>query len=74
MSWTTNPNTAAWFATRFASAEHDPAVYSLRVNPEHILHITNERAEEEVVVDVWKCGRMKQMSKIPESVKPTSKI
>jgi|GEM_PF-6754476 len=70
LSWTTNPNTAAWFAIRHARPYAVPAVYSLRVKPEEILCITNDREEEEVMVAAWDCGRMKRLEPMPESIKP----
>lgn len=73
MSWTRDPKIAAWFATSFATRTilplgAIPAVYSLRVNPEQILCITNERSEEEVIVAAWECGRMKRLDIMPESI------
>ena len=70
ISWTTNPNTAAWFASRHSVAGGDPAVYSLLVRPDQILYITNARNEEEVVIEVWRCGRAKRLLPMPPSIKP----
>lgn len=70
MSWTTNPNTAAWFASRHSVAGGDPAVYSLLVRPDQILYMTNDRNEEEVVIKVWICGSAKRLLPMPPSIKP----
>jgi len=70
ISWTTNPNTAAWFASRYSVAGGDPAVYSLLVRPDQILYMTNARNEEEVVIEVWSCGRAKRLLPMPPSIKP----
>ena len=70
MSWTTNPNTAAWFASRYPVAGGKPVVYSLLVRPDQIIYMTNARNEEEVVVEVWSCGRSKRMLPMPQSIKP----
>ena len=75
LSWTTNPNTAAWFATDYFRPNSPrpgsiPAVYSLWVKPEQILHITNEREEEEIIIATWECGRVKRLEPMPESIKP----
>lgn len=69
-SWTTNPNTAAWFATRYSTPESFPAVYSVVARVQDVLFMTNERAEQEAVVDAWACGRMRRLKTLPESVKP----
>lgn len=71
LSWTTKPSTAAWFTTRFATPEDDPAVYSLTVTAEDVLFMTNERAEDEVVVSIWDCGRIKRLNEIPQAIKPS---
>lgn len=70
MSWTANPNTAAWFASRFPAAGRNPAVYSLLVRPDQILYMTNARNEEEVVIALWMCGRAKRLLPMPQSIKP----
>jgi hypothetical protein len=70
VSWTKNPNTAAWFALRNARPGDKPAVYSLRVKPKEIFFITNERAEEEVMVSAWNIRRMKRLDPMPDPVKP----
>ncbi len=70
LSWSMNPNTAAWFATRFPSPYRIPAVYSVRVRPEQILLVLNDRGEEEVVVEVSQLGRLKRLNPMPESVYP----
>lgn len=70
LSWTTNPHTAAWFATRYSKPNTSPAVYAVRARPENILLMTNERAEEEVVLAAWKCGRLTRMDPMPAVVKP----
>lgn len=69
LSWTLEPRVAAWFATRHAG-QGEPAVYSLRVEPESILVVTNERSEAEVVVAIWECGRTKRVIPMPEPRKP----
>jgi hypothetical protein len=71
LSWTMNPNTAAWFATRLTQPGSTPAVYSLQVKPEEILCITNQRNEEEVIIAIGECGRTKRLEPIPESIKPS---
>ena len=70
LSWTTNPNTAAWFAKRYTRPERTPAVYSIRARPENILLVTNCRAEQEVVLSVWDCGPVKRLDPMPRSIKP----
>lgn len=70
MSWTENPNTAAWFASRYPGAGRKPAVYSLLVRPDQIIYMTNARNEEEVVIEVWRCGKAKRLFPMPQSIKP----
>lgn len=66
LSWSLNPNLAAWFATRYAR-RGKPAVFSLLVDPQSILMITNDRREEEVIVATWKCGTAKRVIPMPEA-------
>lgn len=70
-SWTTNPNTAAWFATRHAGPIDAPAVYSITVESENILFATDDRSESEIVIAVWRCGRVKRIHPMPESIHPS---
>lgn len=65
LSWTTNPGIAAWFATRFAKPEDDPAVYSVTVDPSAVFFMTNERSEEEAVIEPRGLP-MKRLAKMPE--------
>lgn len=70
LSWTRNPNTAAWFALRHPEASRNPVVYSLLVKPDQIIFMTNDRNEEEVVIEVWRCGKEKRLHPMPRSIKP----
>lgn len=72
LSWTTNPGTAAWFASRHQRPGDSPAVYSLRIKPEDVFFMTNERSEQEAVVDAWQCGRMKRLEALPVIVNPAT--
>jgi hypothetical protein len=65
LSWTTDKHMAAWFATRFATKDDDPAVYSLKVSPSHIFLMTNDRSEREAVIASWECGRLRRLPVIP---------
>jgi hypothetical protein len=47
-SWTTQRGVAAWFATRYAIG--DPVVVKATVNSSRILHVCDERSEQEVVI------------------------
>lgn len=71
-SWTSNPSTAAWFASRFTFPDANPALYSVCVRPEHVLFVTNDRSEEEVVVAIWQCSKIKRVSPMPAAIKPGS--
>lgn len=57
LSWTLDPNIAAWFATRFG--KEDPRVFSTVVDAENFLFATDERNEKEVVMVPSKVTRMK---------------
>jgi len=70
LSWTTNPNTAAWFATRKPRPGRFPAVYSILARPKDILLMTNVRAEEDVALAFWKGGHVKRLIPMPRSIKP----
>lgn len=70
MSWTTNKNTAAWFALRWQREGQAPAVYSLYIKPEDVFFMTNERSEAEAVVAAWQCGRVKRLEPMPEAINP----
>lgn len=70
LSWTTNPSTAAWFASRNSSGDMVSAVYSIRVTPADILFATNERLEEELVIAAWQCGKMKRLLQMPPIAQP----
>jgi hypothetical protein len=70
LSWTLDPNVAAWFATRLGS-HGNPAVFSLAVDPGSIFTITDERGEQEVVVAIWECARTKLEKTMPEPRDPS---
>lgn len=49
-SWTSNYDTAMWFAKRLTPWLKDPAVYKVVVSKDNILFHTNERKESEYVL------------------------
>jgi hypothetical protein len=55
-SWTASRERGPWFADRFTSLLHDPAVYTITVGEESILAYVNERQEEEFIVDPLALG------------------
>ena len=48
LSWTLNPDTAEWFATRFGE---DGTVYKAQIDKSHIYAYFSGRSESEVIVD-----------------------
>jgi hypothetical protein len=52
-SWTASFEQAQWFSERFATLAPDPAVYRLVVPQVAVLAYTNERKEEEFIVEVF---------------------
>jgi hypothetical protein len=69
LSWTTSPQIAAWFALRFATDQDSPAVYRLTVPPERILFLTNERQEEEVIIDARGIPGLSRLKELPEPIR-----
>lgn len=62
MSWTSNPQTAAWFALKFNERKQiSPAVYRMVVPATSVYFYTNERGEEEFVIDTENCGEAEQV-------------
>jgi len=53
ISWTLEPDIAAWFARRYALMDGRGAVLAAEVSPRHVLGIFHERQEAEVVVN-WR--------------------
>jgi hypothetical protein len=51
-SWTTSLEKAQWFAKRFADEVPDPQVYRIEVPERAVLACTNERDEQEFLVQV----------------------
>lgn len=71
ISWTANPNTAAWFALElFSRPQKAPAVYQLVVPESLVYFYMNDRGEQEFVVAIGKCGRIKRIP-MPEPIKPS---
>ena len=70
LSWTTNPHTASWFAGRYSTAEKTPAVYSLPVTGKDVFFMTNERSEQEVVINPWRMDGLKRLPEMPVAIKP----
>lgn len=54
ISWTTNQDTAKWFANRFATDEHPARVYKVTANKKDCLCYFGNRGEHEIVLDVTK--------------------
>ncbi len=54
LSWTGNIDTAMWFAERFKNVLHDPAVFQVKVPRKWIMAYSNDRNEDEYIIDV-KC-------------------
>lgn len=68
VSWTTNPNTAAWFATR-GKAPH-PVVYATTLKTEWVIFTRQDRQEEEIVVAGWEIGRVEALKELPVPIRP----
>jgi hypothetical protein len=51
MAWSTDPERAAWFATRDELHKRDALVYTVTVEPSTVLALLDGRNEAEVVVD-----------------------
>jgi hypothetical protein len=67
LSWTSDPNTAAWFARRYVNLE-DPAVYKVKVYNEEIYARISDRGEKEYVVYPGKKPR--RLKVMPKPIKP----
>ena len=71
LSWTSSPNTAAWFATRF---EHlpDPAVYTITVDRKDIYIYTDERNEDEYIVKLPREMTPRRLKTMPAPIRPSN--
>ena len=52
ISWTTEYETAKWFAERFATDEHKARIYKVVANKENCLCYFGNRGEHEIILDV----------------------
>ena len=52
ISWTTNYDTAKWFADRFSTDEHRARIYQADIPKEHCLCCFDCRGEHEIIVDI----------------------
>jgi hypothetical protein len=57
ISWTTDPDQAAWFAQRFS--DKGGRIYSIAVNREAIIAYFSDRSESEVIIDPRKLGPLR---------------
>ena len=77
-SWTLDKNIAAWFAVKCSRndrSENDrPAVYKRIAPPEAIFYYTNERKEEEVVLDPERCEPVTRLSYMPTPIEWSTEI
>lgn len=73
LSWTSSPNTAAWFATRF---EHlaDPAVYTITVDRKDIYVYTENRNEEEYIVNLPRELTPQRLEAMPAPISPNNDV
>jgi len=73
-SWTRNKHIASWFANWNCKRSNNPPsralVYSTKVNPENIILCTNDRLEEEVVIDKESMSNFKLLKKTPVPFHP----
>lgn len=72
ISWTSSPNIAAWFALEAGRPEprKDPAVFSLFVPEERVFFYTNDKDEQEFVLDMYPQARPKRIDPMTEPVQP----
>lgn len=75
-SWTLKPETAAWFAAvcgrSYGRPDKTPAVYRMMAPPEAIYFYTNERGEDEIVLNPRHCGPAKRLPALPTPIQPKS--
>lgn len=67
LSWTGSPEIASWFATKFnpSRKRKNPAIFKLIVPNNKIYFYSNDRNEDEFVVDVWPQARPKRLPELP---------
>ena len=65
MSWTSNSNTAAWFA-EFLNEGTEAGVYTATVHVDSVFLYTNDTGEEEYVIEVPKGVKVKRVHPMPE--------
>jgi len=73
LSWTSSPNTAAWFATKF---EHfvDPAVYRITVERKDIYAHKKNRNEEEYIINLPRDMKPQRLETMPVPIKPNNEM
>ncbi len=72
ISWTASPHIAAWFATRFKHLKegYEPGVYRITVPEENVFFYTNERSEQEFVVELPSGIKARRVQPMPEPYDP----
>jgi hypothetical protein len=66
-SWTASPEVAAWFAVFWAKRldTSGPAVFRLEVAKDDVFFYTNDRKEEEFVIDVRSDAAPERLDSLP---------